>query len=203
MEELKKQRVRDKKIIIIPERKKISKKLKAETDRTDLDVIKTTYIVEGLSPKQISDRFHLPLTMVKTIIKEEKFDKLRRIHIRHGLQLLQNEQVCQAKDILDLESKFKSIRLVQLKDKLNDYMAYFSRHGDFYRRDPTSGEILKDNNDIPMQIALPNAAREMKEMKEAVIMASGITRILDQIELVLKGEDTTEGALSVDDFFDV
>lgn len=204
MKKLDKHRVRDKKILIIPKNPKRPThiKTKAEIKQVSLDVIKTTYIVEGLSARQVANRFGIPLETVQAIIKEEKFAELRRAHVRHGMQLLQNLQVDQASTILELESKFKSIRLKQLKTRLDDYMAYYSLHGDFYRRDPETSKILKDQNGIPMQVGLPDAAKEMREVKEALVLSEGIKRVLAQVESVLKGDDT-DGMLTADEFFEL
>ena len=150
-----------------------------------MEVIKNTYIVEGLSAQELSDRFHIPYTVVDTFIRENELDKLRAAHIKHGLAQLQNTQLVQAEKLMTLESQFKKMRILQLEKILHDYMAYYSKYNHFYKVHPVSQEILKDTNGIPMQIKLPNITHEISQLKESFNLSEGLRLLLGQIDDII------------------
>lgn len=158
----------------------------------NLDVIKTVYIAEGLTAPEISKRLDLPVETVNRVIKENKLEELRSVYIRQGLTEIQNVQLTQAQKLMDMESNFKRMRILQLEKILEDYTAYFARHGHFYKVHPITAEILKDTNGIPMHIRLPNVTREITELKESVSLSEGLKNILNQIDLIINRKSSRE-----------
>lgn len=151
-----------------------------------LEVVKSTYICEGLTPKELSERFFLPMVMVENFISENKLDELRAAHIKHGLSQLQNIQLVQAEKLMNLETQFKRLRIAQLEKMLEDYVAYYSVNGHFYKLHPLTGEILRDTNGIPMQIKIPNVTSEITQLKESVSLSEGLKVLLNQIDDIIK-----------------
>lgn len=152
--------------------------------------IKSAYIVEGASASDLSIKFHLPVQMIERIISDNKLDKLRAAHIKHGLGQLQSMQLVQAEKLMNIETQFKKIRIIQLEKSLEDYMAYYSMHGHFYKVHPITGEILKDTNNIPIQIKIPNVSHEISQLKESVSLSEGLKQLLGQIdEIINKPKD--------------
>lgn len=147
--------------------------------------IKNAYICEGLTPKELSEKFYMPVPAIEALIQENKLDELRNAHIKHGLSQLQNVQVAQAQKLMDLESNFKRMRIMQLEKTLEDYMAYYSRHGHFYKVHPVTLDILKDTNGIPMQLPIPNVTRELMALKETVNLSEGLKMLLGQIDAII------------------
>jgi len=183
-------------------RKKRDKKINVVTHDNfiKLDVIKAAYIGEGLNAIQISEKFSIPVDTVQAIIQEGKLISLRRIMVRDGLHRLQNKQVRHAQDLLELENSFKHMKIQQLKVVMEDHMAYLAEYGDFYRRNK-DGEILLDQNGIPSQIKLPNAAKDIKEIKDSLVMGEGLKKILEQIQLVLEGDEVSSEDLDLEELF--
>lgn len=147
--------------------------------------IKSAYIVEGCSPADLAVKFHLPVQIIEKIISDNKLDKLRAAHIKHGLAQLQSMQLVQAEKLMDIETQFKKIRIIQLEKSLEDYMAYYSMHGHFYKVHPITGEILKDTNNIPIQIKIPNVSHEISQLKESVSLSEGLKQLLGQIDDII------------------
>lgn len=147
--------------------------------------IKAAYIVEGSSAADLAVKFHLPVQIVEQIISDNKLDKLRAAHIKHGLSQLQSMQLVQAEKLMNIETQFKKIRIIQLEKSLEDYMAYYSMHGHFYKVHPVSGEILKDTNNIPIQIKIPNVSHEISQLKESVSLSEGLKQLLGQIDDII------------------
>lgn len=147
--------------------------------------IKNAFICEGLSVKELSDKFFLPVQAVETFIQDNNLEALRSAHVKHGLAKLQNVQVAQAEKLMTLEGNFKRMRILQLEKTLEDYMAYYSRYGHFYKVHPLSGEILKDTNGIPMQIPIPNVSKEILALKESVSLSEGLKILLGQIDDII------------------
>lgn len=168
-----------------------------------VDVLKSAFIADGLSAQEISDRYYLSLGQVEKIIKENKLPELRREYIRDGLQKIRNTQLGQAQELLDIELNFKKMRLLQLQKMLEDFMAYYARHGDFYKRHPNTGEVLRDTDGIPMQVYLPNVAKEIHSLKETVTLSEGLNNLLSQIDDVIngkpKGESAGESVIDMDE----
>lgn len=150
--------------------------------------IKTSYIVEGQDPKELAAKFQVPVTTIERIIEEHNLQELRAAHIRHGLEKLQNIQLGQAEKLMDMETQFKKMRLIQLERSMADYLAYYSKFGHFYKVHPITGEILNDTNGIPIQIKIPNVGMEIMQLKEAVSMSEGMKMLLGQIDNVIKGK---------------
>lgn len=161
-----------------------------------LEHLKSVYICEAITEKELAERFAISEVEVRRIVKENKLQDLREAHIRNGLAQLQNVQVKQAEKLMDLESQFKRMRILQLEEILKDYMTYFSRHGHFYKVHPHTGDILKDSNGIPMQIRLPNITKEITDLKEAVTLSEGMKNLLNQIDKVINKPKDVE---SLDD----
>lgn len=177
----------DKKISLVPQ-KETGKARRAVT----MDVVKTAYIAEGLSEEEICDRYFLSKDVVSKLIEDHNLPELRQAYIREGLQKIQNVQLHQAERLLDLETNFKKMRLLQLEDKLRDYMAYYSRHGDFYKRHPVSGEILKNADGIPMQLSIPNVTKEINQLKESVTLSEGIKKLMNDLDSLIHSKPQAE-----------
>lgn len=147
--------------------------------------IKVAYIVEGCSASDLAAKFFLPVVTIEKIIQDNQLDKLRAGHIKHGLAQLQSMQLVQAEKLMDIETKFKRIRIIQLEKSLEDYMAYYSRHGHFYKVHPVTLEVLKDTNGIPIQIKIPNVGHEISQLKESVSLSEGLKQLLGQIDDII------------------
>lgn len=153
--------------------------------QVSLDTIKSRYIAEGKSADEIAKEYYVPVSHVQQIIAEHNLPELRKAYIREGVEKLQNVQLQQSHKLMDIELNFKKLRIVQLESQLNDFLAYYSRHGDFYKRHPVSQEILKDTNGIPMQIKIPDVSREISQLKEAVTMSEGLRQMLTRLDDIL------------------
>lgn len=147
--------------------------------------IKAAYIVEGCSASDLATKFHLPISNIEKIIEDNKLDTLRAAHIKHGLAQLQSMQLVQAEKLMNLETQFKRIRIIQLEKTLEDYMAYYSKHGHFYKVHPITLDILKDTNGIPIQIKIPNVAHEITQLKESFSLSEGLKQLLGQIDDII------------------
>ena len=86
------------------------------------------------------------------------------------------------------------MRIIQLEKVLEDHLAYYSRHGDFYKRHPVSGEILKNSDGIPMQIQLPNVSKELFQLKEAVTLSEGVRTLLHRLDEIINSGRPAETA---------
>lgn len=168
-----------------------------------LDVVKSAFIAEGLSEQEIADRYFLSLEAVRKVVEDHKLPELRRAYIREGVKNIQNEQVNQAEKLMDLELKFKKLRIKQLETQLEDYLAYYSRHGDFKKRHPVSGEVLTNTNGMPMYINVPNVTREISQLKEAVTMSEGMKTLLTQLDDILNKPKQGEAVEDGDDIIDL
>lgn len=147
--------------------------------------IKSAYIVEGISASDLAAKFHLPVVTIEKIISDNKLDVLRAAHIKHGLAQLQNMQLVQADKLMNLETQFKRMRIIQLEKILEDYMAYYSKHGHFYKVHPITGAVLNDTNGIPIQLRIPNVSGEIKDLKESVSLSEGLKHLLGQIDDII------------------
>ena len=164
-----------------------------------LDIIKTVYIAEGISVQEISSRFNLPVETISRIVTDQKLDQLRSAYIREGLMQIQNVQLTQSKKLMDLENNFKKMRLIQIEKVLEDYSAYYARHGHFYKVHPLTGEVLKDSNGIPMQLKLPNLTKEIMDLKESVSLSEGLKNVLTQIDSIINNKSSREAIPLNDD----
>jgi hypothetical protein len=150
-----------------------------------VDHIKNAYICEGASAADLAVKFHLPVETIEGIIQENKLDVLRAAHIKHGLAQLQSIQLVQAEKLMNLENQFKKIRIIQIEKMLEDYVAYYSRHGHFYKVHPITSEILKDTNGIPLQIKIPNVSQEITQLKESFSLSEGLKQMLVRIDDII------------------
>lgn len=150
-----------------------------------IEHIKAVFVTEGVSAKEIADRFFLSETQVQKIIDDNKLEELRALAIKNGLASLQNMQITQADKLMTLETQFKRMRILQLEKMLGDYMAYYTTHGHFYKLHPVSGNVLLDTNGIPMQIKIPNITNEIRDLKESVSLSEGLKLLLGQIDAII------------------
>lgn len=150
-----------------------------------LDVIKSKYIAEGKSIEEIAEEAYLPVQKIRDIIENNNLPELRKAYVIEGVQKIQNTQLQQSNKLLDLETNFKKMRIIQLEQILEDHLAYYSRHGDFYKRHAQTGEILKDLDGIPMQVRLPNISKEIRELKESVTMSEGVRQLLHRLDEII------------------
>lgn len=155
------------------------------TSIVSVEHIKNEYICEGTSANELALKYNVPVTSIEKIISENKLDTLRAAHIKHGLAQLQNIQLSQAEKLMTLENQFKKIRIIQIEKMLEDYMAYYSRHGHFYKVHPVTLEVLKDTNGIPIQIKIPNITHEITQLKESLSLSEGLKQMLGQIDDII------------------
>ncbi len=168
-----------------------------------VEEIKSAYIVDGLDSRELALRFGVPVATIDRVIEDNHLDKLRATHIKHGLAKLQNVQLGHAEKLMDMETQFKKMRIVQLERTLQDYLAYYSVHGHFYKVHPISGAILNDTNGIPIQIKIPNVSMELMQLKEAVSMSEGVKHLLNQIDDIIKGKPNNPAPKEDDNTFDM
>lgn len=157
-----------------------------------LEQVKSLYIASGMGAEQIAENTFLSIDKVNQIIEDHKLAELRRAYVREGVSKIQNQQVNQAQQLLDLELNFKKLRLVQLTKMLEDFMAYYGRHGDFYKRHPVSGEILRDTDGIPMQVYVPNVSKEIAQLKESVTLSEGLKKLMTELDDIINGKPKGE-----------
>ena len=157
-----------------------------------LDQVKSLYIASGLSCDEIAKKTSIPKGQIQQIINKHKLPELRKAYIREGIDKIQNKQVTQAQELMDIELNFKKLRIIQLENQLKDYAAYFARHGDFYKRHPVSGEILKSTDGIPLQLSIPDISKEISRLKESVTLSEGMRRMLNHIEDILNSSAKPE-----------
>lgn len=150
-----------------------------------LEVLKSAFIAEGLGAEALAERYGLAKDHVLRIIEQHKLHDLRQAYVREGISKIQNKQISQAQALLDLENNFKKLRIVQLEHRLNDYLAYYARHGDFCKRHPVTGEILKDLDGFTLQIPVPSVVKEIEQLKSAVTMSEGLKQVLLQIDDII------------------
>lgn len=166
----------DKKFFLVPE---------SGSSIISLDVLKSAFIAEGLSSKEIASRYFLKLEKVEEIIESHKLVELRKAYMVQGLKNIQNTQIQQSRKLMDLDNDFKKLRILQLEAELKDFLVYYERHGDFYKRHPMTGEVLKDTNGIPMQIKIPSVTKEINQLKESVTMSEGVKSMLNRIDEII------------------
>lgn len=150
-----------------------------------IEQIKNSYIVEGLSSSDLAIKFFLPVEAIDKIIEDNSLEKVRAAHIKHGLAQLQNIQLVQAEKLMNLETNFKKLRIIQLERVLEDYLAYYSKYGHMCKVHPITGEILKDTNGIPIQMKVPNVGHEITQLKESVSLSEGLKQLLSQIDIII------------------
>lgn len=193
------QRTKDQHVKLVP-----SKETGKSNVPVTLDVIKSAFIT-GMDVETISKQYFLSIQAVNKIVEDHKLVELRKSYIREGLSRIQSSQLDQAKKLLELEFNFKRLRILQLEKKLEDFLAYFARHGDFAKRHPVSGEVLKDTDGIPMQLNVPSVTREISQLKESVTLSEGMKRLLVQVDDVINGKTKNEDEVvdieNVDSYF--
>lgn len=166
------------------------------TNVVGFEHIKNEYICEGSSATDLASKYNLPVETVDKFIQDNQLDKVRAAHIKHGLSQLQNIQLLQAEKLMQIENQFKKMRIIQIEKMLEDYSAYYSKHGHFYKVHPITSEILKDTNGIPLQIKLPNVSFEIGQLKESVSLSEGLKQMLGHIEDII---NKPKDAQTVDD----
>ncbi|MCG3175427.1 MAG: hypothetical protein MOGMAGMI_00356 [Candidatus Omnitrophica bacterium] len=144
--------------------------------------VKNLFLAEGKTVSEIANLVGVSEYRIQEIVDSENLPELRKTYAIEGLKKIQSSQVQNAQKLLNLENNFKKLRIIQLETELQSYLSYFERYGDFIKRHPTSGEILKDTNGIPMQITIPNVSREIAHLKESVLVSEGMQSILTKIE---------------------
>lgn len=150
-----------------------------------VEQIKSLYIAEGLSAEEIANTVGLPVLKIQDLVESHNLPELRNAYIIQGIKEIQNKQVQQAHKLLDIENNFKKLRILQLEEELKSYVAYYQRHGHFYKVHPVSGEILKDTNGIPLQIKIPNVSKEIGQLKESVTVSEGVKGVLNQLDSII------------------
>jgi hypothetical protein len=196
--------------------RELDKNTKLVTDLTiapadnelNVDALKTAFIVESLDAKSLATKFAISESTAAFYIEKYKLEDLRSSHVKEGLTTIKNVQLSQAEKLMDIESQFKRMRILQLESILEDHAAYFQRHGHFYRTHPVTGEILLDHDKMPVPIKLPNVTKELNDLKESVTMSEGLKHILSQIDDVINKPKPQErlsddpiDMLALDDMF--
>lgn len=165
-----------------------------------IEAIKTVYICEGLSEKEIANRFNISEKTVVDIVSKNKLPELRKAFVRQGIMDLQNTQVEKAKKLMDIENNFKNMRISQLESVLQDYVSYHAKHGHFYKLHPVTREILRDMDGLPMKLKLPDISKEIRDLKESLSLSEGLKSLLGQIDdLINKPSRDVENVNEGDD----
>lgn len=164
-----------------------------------LDAIKSAYIAEGLNATEIADRYFLSPEVVSKLIQEHKLPELRKAYIQEGIAKIQNVQLHQAQSIMDIELKFKKLKLVQLTAQLEDYMAYYARHGHLYKVHPATGEILKTVDGIPLQLDVPNVSKEIYQLKESLTLSEGVKKLMVDLNSIINGDNKNTESVTDDE----
>jgi hypothetical protein len=157
-----------------------------------LDVIKSRFITSTITAEELAEEYAITKSHALQIIEEHRLADLRKEYVREGLEKIKGIQVHQSNKLLDIELNFKRMRIIQLEAQLSDFMAYYSRNGDFKKRHPHTGEVLKDTNGIDMQIPIPNLSREINQLKEAITMSEGLKQMLTQLDDILNKKPVTQ-----------
>lgn len=168
-----------------------------------LDHIKSLYIASGLSPEEISKQTFIPLDQINSVIREQQLYELRKAYIRQGISKIQNEQITQAQKLMDVELNYKKLRIIQLEDQLKDFLAYYARYGDFYKRHPITGDIMKNTSGMPLQITIPNVSKEITQLKDAVTLSEGLKNLIYQLDDILNTGKPKEKVTENDDVIDI
>ena len=158
----------------------------------NLREIQSLYVAGGLAAKEIAERTRLPYEYVKDMVKRHKLFELRQTYLIRGIGKIQNKQIGQAKKLLDLEHDFKRMRLRQLESILAEFKAYYEKHGDFKKRHPTTGEILRNQNGIAIQLDLPTVTKEINGLKEGVTLSQGMKQLLYQLDSIVNNTKPKE-----------
>jgi len=167
----------DKKTIIVPPNK--------SNGGVNKDVIKSAYLTETVSFEDLAKRFHIPALQIEQMALSENWDQLRNEYIANGINRIQHIQVKQVHKLIDIESKFKTLKIIQLEDRLKDFLAYYERFGDLKKRHPLTGEILVDQNGLPHYISIPNVTKDLADLKESVNISEGTKALLDRLEKIV------------------
>lgn len=147
--------------------------------------IEIQYVGGGKTCKEISEDLQLPYKYVRSIIRKNKLSDLRNVYLHKGIKKIQNKQLDQAERMLNVQHRFRWMRLKQLEDMLKEYMAYYERWGDFKLRHPDTLEILYSSNGIPKQLNLPRVTQEINSLKEGFTLSQGLKQLLYQIDDIL------------------
>mgnify|MGYP003641030770 CR=1 FL=1 len=174
----------DKKIHILPPQGTKAPRL-IKREGVSLDIIKSMYIASGMNPDEIALQTCQPLEKIQEIINTHDLVELRKAYIIEGISKIQSTQLQQSHKLMDIENDFKKLRIIQLENELENYLAYFARWQDFYKRHPVTGDILKNSDNIPMQIKLPNVAKELSQLKESVTMSEGVRQLLHRLDEII------------------
>jgi transposase len=150
-----------------------------------VEAVRSIYICEGISEEDIAKRFNVSTELVAKIVADNKLPELRKAFVRQGITKLQNVQVEKAQKLMDIENNFKNMRISQLESVLQDYAAYYAKHGHFYKLHPVTREILRDLDGIPMKLKLPDISKEIRDLKESLSLSEGLKTLLGQIEDLL------------------
>jgi hypothetical protein len=163
----------------------LAKNEKGDLVLVGVEQIRNDYICEGAAVKDLATKYGISSVAIELYIKKEKLDELRKIHIKHGLSKLQNIQISNAERLMHLENDFKKLRITQLIESLKDYEEYFIRHGHLNKVHPITGEILRDTSGLPLQLKLPNVAKELADLKDSVSISEGLKQMLMQIDTMI------------------
>lgn len=158
-----------------------------------LDLVKSQYIADGLSIDEIAEIHAISKAQIERIVEEHNLPELRKAYMQHGIQKIQNTQLNQAHKLLNLENGFKNLRLIQLQENLEEYAQYYARYGDLKKRNPITGEVLRNDAGIALTLKIPDVSKEIKAIKESVTVSEGMAQILSRLEsLVLAGTPITK-----------
>lgn len=171
-------REEDKKFFLVPEKG-------VRKPKVSLDVVKSIYIAEGLSPQEIANRYDISVNQVQNLVDEYKLPELRKAYLINGIKNIQNTQIQQSEKLMNLDNGFKKLRIIQLEKQLEDYILYYERHGHLSKLHPITHEILIGNDGMPIQIVVPNVAKEISQLRESVTMSEGVKQLLNKIDDIL------------------
>lgn len=173
-------RALDAKTILVP-----AKETGKARFRVSLDVIKSAYIA-GATEAELCEQYALTPEQALKIVTDNKLPALRKAYVEQGIAAISQIQIGQAQKLLEIEGRFKALKVVQLEELLKAYAAHFTRYGHLFKVHPTTGEVLKDVNDMPMKLPIPNIINDLKDMKEAVVLNEGLKKMLVNLDDIIK-----------------
>lgn len=168
------------------------------------DILKSMFIAEGLTTKELAVKYGLSESMIQRYAIDEQWDELRKAYVISGISKIQNSQLKSAKDLLDFESSFNTLKIKQLEKQLEHYAAYYARFEHLFKVHPTTGEILKDTDGMPIPLRIPDVSKQIRDIKESVNMSEGIKKVIDRLEMITSaGEYADESEGEKPDIIDI
>lgn len=149
-----------------------------------VNVLKSLYVVSDETVEEICRRYKLPVRVVMKYIQEGKWNELRKENRALGLKTLKDESFELFEDLLDLKQYSLRIKILMMKEKLQDMIAYRVEHGDFkVRKD--NGDVMHTVKGMPLYLSDPIDSRFLNEIRNMVEVMDGLVKILKASTLEL------------------